>query len=121
MIILDGIDPKQLAKIHDNAFPLPDLSDNNYIGKKTIIESSMLIGFGLVRQTLEGILIFDRSTPKISRARACDELVKSFAIDMHKLRFKDCHVFVKDENFRKTLRHLGFTECQGGVPMVINF
>ena len=121
MLVINSINSLQLQTIHDNSFPLPDINEPAYIGKKTIIEGGSVIGCGLVKQTLEGILILDPKAPKLSKARGLETLIDSFIHDMQALGQRECHVFVKNEKFRELLIHLGFKDCQGGTPMIIHF
>lgn len=121
MIVLNIINPGSLAKIHDGSFPLPDMYDPAFLGKKTIIDNKNIVCFGMVKQTLEGILVLNHNLPVITKTRAIIELIRSFKEDMERIGQRECHVFVKNEEFKGILTELGFEECQGGTPMIIHF
>jgi len=119
VIVVDQIaDEVQRIEIE---FPFPDLSNPLYISRKTIIENNQIVGAGLVRLTGEGILILDPSQPKTVRARAAAQVIEALKQDVKSRGLDECHVFVRDPNVVKFLKHVGFVESQGGKPLVIHF
>jgi hypothetical protein len=115
MIIIDGIAREVMDIPRD--FPEPDISNPLYIAKKTIVENGQVIGGCLLKLTSEGILILDPKLPDITKARAIKEVIKGLD-EVNKL--DDCHVFVKDQRFKKLLERLGFMDCKGGSAMVLH-
>lgn len=120
MLVLNNL-TDELKKIHNGKFPFPDLRNPLYISRKTVIDDGKMVGGGLVRLTGEGILILDESLPRTMRARAAEQIVYSLMQDVKNKGLDECHVFVRDPNVQKFLRHLGFVDCQGGDPLVIHF
>ena len=120
MLILNSIDPEILMQLHQGyEFPLPDLTDKLYISKKSVIESGKITAIGLVRLTAEGILITNDLCSQMSRARCSEAVINALRQDVKRQGLTDCHVFVRETNVQKFLRHLGFSDCKGGQAMVI--
>jgi N-acetylglutamate synthase-like GNAT family acetyltransferase len=121
MIILDYIDEEVIKRIHDDSFPLPDLSNPLYVSQKTVIDEGDVVAAGLVRLTAEGILITNQSLPAITRARASKELIEALKKDCKGRGLDECHAFVKNSVVAEFLFHLGFQKCQAGQPLIIHF
>jgi hypothetical protein len=112
---------EELRNIHDNSFPFPDLSNNLYISRRIAISSGQIIGGGLVKITAEGILILDENIDIQTRALASRYIIEALKKDCKMAGLDDCHVFVKKEKVRRFLECVGFKDCLGGNPMVIQF
>ena len=121
MLITNSVNYKDMEKLHDNEFPLPDLSNRLYICRKTVIDKAEVVAIGLVRLTAEGILFTNGSLPLVTRARASAVLIEQLKGDCKSQGLDECHVFVKQENVKRFLEHLGFSPCKGGDPLVIHF
>ena len=121
MLILDTVNREDLLNLHDNSFPLPDLSNHLYVSRKTAIENGKVNAIGLVRLTAEGILLTNSEATLTSRARCSAVLIERLKQDIKCQGLDECHVFVRLPNVQKFLEHLGFTACKGGDPLVIHF
>jgi len=119
MIILNSVDRDMMQQIHDNSFPLPDLSDRLYICRKTVVDDGKIVAIGLVRLTAEGILITNQTLPHVTRARGSAVMINQLKQDAKSHGLSDCHVFVINDKVQKFLKHLGFENCKGGSPLVI--
>src|ERR1700678_3602685 len=108
MIILDYIDPEDIKKLHDNSFPIPDLS--KCIAGRTIIDNGGISAIALLRVTSEAILFTNQNLPNITRGRALQALMKELEKELKYRNLTDCHIFVKNENAQKTLKHVGFID-----------
>ena|SRR5271166_6045584 len=121
MFILNDVNLDLMKSIHDGSFPLPDLTNRLYILKKSAVENGKLVAVGLVRLTAEGILMTDQSLPLVTRANCSTVLIESLKSDAKSYGLDECHVFVKNEKVSKFLKHIGFSPCNGGQPLVIHF
>ena len=121
MIIYNSIDALEMQRIHDNSFPLPDLSNRLYISKKSVVADNQVVAISLIRLTCEGVLLTDANLPMPTRARASALAIEALKKDAIKLGLTDCHVFVSDKKTQSFLEHLGFSVCKEPVAMNINF
>ena len=121
MLIHNGVDLEEMKRIHDNSFPLPDLSNRLYICKKSVIDDGKLVAIGLVRLTAEGILLTNQLLPVTMRARASAVVIEQLKQDVKAWGLDECHVFVKSSKVQQFLKHLGFQLSKGGQPLVIHF
>jgi len=119
MLSINRICLDDMRRIHDDSFPLPDLSNPANIAFRSIIGDGKLIAIGIVRYTTEGILIADEELPVTTRARATEMIVKELAEEVKARGLYECHVFVKDLRVKAFLKHLGFIDCNAGDPLVI--
>ena len=121
MFIINNAEQEAVEKMHDNSFPIPDLSNSLYIAKKTAIDNGSIIAIGLVRLTAEGILFTDRDAPLTTRAKASYNIMNALREDLKIKGLDDCHIFVKDTKVNNFMQHFGFIPCKGGQPLVIHF
>ena len=110
-----------MERIHDNSFPLPDLSNRLYVGKKSVVADSQVAAIGLIRLTCEGVLLTNNSLPSPTRARAGAITIEALKKDALRLGLNDCHVFVTSKRTKAFLEHLGFSVCKEPIAMNINF
>ena len=121
MLVTDTVSREDMMSLHDDSFPLPDLSNRLYISRKTVVESGHIAAIGLVRLTAEGILLTNKDLPLVTRARCSAILVEKLKQDIKLQGLDECHVFVRKPNVQRFLEHLGFLPCKGGDPLVIHF
>ena len=119
MLILDTVDAEEVRRIHDNSFPLPDLSSPLYFTKRSAVDNGQLIAVGFAKLTCECIVIVDSEQPTITRARAIKKLLDVQLLDASRLGLTDCHAFVKPQKMITFLEHYGFTNLKGETPLVI--
>ena len=104
-------DIEELKSIHKSNFPFPDFED--CLASRTVVENAVLVGAGLIRPTIEGILVINEDLPTTTRVRTVQKLIEVLSKDAKFLRMKDCHVFTKQESMRRFLAKLGFVDCAG--------
>ena len=123
MIIRDlnyGDEPA-LRHFLNGQFPFPDLTNELYISKKVVINEGNQVGAGVVRLTSEGLVILDPTSSRRQRVSAVSALIDSQIKDVKAQGMDECHVFVRELNVRRFLKHLGFKDSLGGDPMIIHF
>lgn len=105
------------------SFPLPRLTEPQYIVKEVAIESGEVIGFGAVRITSEILTILDLEKPVKVRAEAVNQLMQAGIFKSQKLGIDEMHCFLTGdlaEGFARYLkRHLGFEDCPGKALTLI--
>lgn len=119
MLIINQVDPEEMKRIHDGSFPLPNLDNPAYISKRSIIDNGNLVAIGLLKITTESILIVNRSTPNITRAKALRALVGELETELKWRKIPDSHVFVRNHKLKNLLESLKFIKCNSGESMVI--
>lgn len=119
MILVNTSSSDDFKAIHDDSFPLPDLSNKLYINKKLAIEKDRVLAAGLVKLTCEGILVIDRDLPLLTKVRVIRTLIANQADEVKKLGLEDCHLFVKNDRMRAFLIKLGTINLEHESPMMI--
>jgi hypothetical protein len=119
MLVLNSIDAQDLARIHDNSFPLPELSNPAYITAKSVVDNGGLVAVGLLKLTSEAILITDQNLPKITRGRALQALMSELRRELKWRDIPDCHAFTKRDGIVPLLQRVGFKPCNAGEALIL--
>jgi hypothetical protein len=96
-------------KFHTEDFPMPDITEA-YATALVEVEGKIL-GFGLLRNISESIMLLDLSLPKRIKSVVLSELIKE---SIRNSKHDFVHSFVGDESFEKVLKnHFGYVDCKG--------
>jgi hypothetical protein len=99
----------------DAKFPLPNLSSNLYVIRKSLLLNDKLIGSFWTKLTSETSLILCPEVSNLTKARAIREVFQSLYCELQKLGLDDSHLFIQnDEEYVKLLKkHFGFKDQLG--------
>lgn len=118
---LKASDVATVARMHNGAFPFPDLSNLLYASKKVATIEDRVIAAGLCRLTSEGILILDRDQPATVKVRVVRDLLQSMTGEVVALGMDECMVFADSPEYAALLvKKLGFKPCEG-IPLVVSY
>ena len=106
-------DLEQIEELHrkfqSEAFSMPDIAEA-YATALVEVEGRIL-GFGLLRNISESIMLMDLSIPKRIRSVVLSELIKE---SIRNSKHEFVHSFVQDDSFETVLKkHFGYVECKG--------
>lgn len=119
MILVNTSSSDDFKAIHDDSFPLPDLSNRLYISKKLAIEKDRILAAGLVKMTCEGILVIDRDLPLLTKVRVIRTLIDNQSCEVKRAGLEDCHLFVKNDKMKNFLAKLGIIDLEHESPMMV--
>lgn len=106
-------DLEQIERLHKlfqtENFEMPDISAAY---ATALVESNgRILGFGMLRDITESIMLMDLSLPKRIRGMVLSELIKE---SVRKSKSDFLHSFVQDPPFEKVLKnHFGYIDCKG--------
>lgn len=99
------------SKFHEQGFTMPEVAEA--YANAVIEENGKILGFGLLRDITESIMILDLSLPMKTKSLVLSELVKESVLMS---RHRHIHSFVESETFEKTLKkHYGYKPCKGAA------
>jgi hypothetical protein len=106
-------DLDQIRELHrrfqSDSFDMPDIAEA-YATALVEFEGRVL-GFGMLRNITESIMLMDLSLPKRIRAVVLSELIKE-AVRNSRADF--VHSFVQEKSFEEVLKkRFGYVECKG--------
>lgn len=117
-------DAQEVRSIHERSsdFPLPDLSNPNYVIKEVAIADDKIIALGAIRLTSEVLTILDLDVARSVRAQAVQELLRTGIFKAQKLGIDEMHAFLSGEithSFASVLkRKYGFEDVHG-IPLTL--
>ena len=111
-------DMNKVKDLHDqfysDEFPLP--SPSKVVQALVVEEEDEIVGFGLVKEIAECIMILDKKHGKLKRSRVTRELLQHAFAVAQEAGHSGIHAFVQDERFSLFLtKHFGFTPSKGEV------
>lgn len=97
------------AKYHSRGFSMPQIA--NAYATAIVEDNDKVLGFGLVRDITESIMILDLSLPLRTKSQVLSELVKESVMKSH---HNHIHSFVENPTFGEVLKkHYGYKPCKG--------
>ena len=121
---LEIADLAKIESIHniEKRFPLPDLTDQTYIIKKTIFHDDDVVGAAFGRISSEISLILNPNLLEITRAKLWKQVTEEIIFEILQNGINNIHAFLlpeNDENHAKALeKYFGFQRATG-IPMFL--
>lgn len=113
-------DLETIRSFHERSFPLI-IDEHNVIN--LVSECNGITGFLSARETVETILVIDRSRSKRVQAHSVMELIKTGIMQSQKLGLDETHAFLTGDDSESWLQILqnkfGAQKCKG-IPIVLN-
>lgn len=119
-------DLARIRSLHErsSSFPLPDLTEPQYIVKEVAEVDGQVVALGSIRLTSEVLTIMDLELPKAIRANVVDELLRTGIYKSQKLGVDETHAFLTGDLAMPFARYLkkrmGFVDCQG-IPLTLRY
>lgn len=99
------------SQFHERGFSMPKIAEA--YANAVVEEDGKILGFGMLRDITESIMILDLSLPIRVKAKVLSQLVQESVMKSH---HNHVHSFVELPTFEQVLKkHFGYQNCKGSA------